>query len=282
MNSGTGVTTSWQCTTRVAATGSGHASINGTGVASIKFEKTNLLSEIYTNEDYHNYYTLHTGGNISKAPTRLNIQLNDGDNYIDYREIDLIFRPSHIWSVTDTALNSIYQGLSGTNGRFSTTGWSNIRQTWNQINLGVSNLKNYNNGDIQTNSNIDEYCYKRSSSKEISNPGTSDWGSAPSGWSFSNNYPSPTSSEKYVFQSHRSRTMTLNDSNEIIYGTPTSWSRAELYEIYGETRGTINSAQLSIQADKIKTEVTQIDNKQLLSKTVRVDLTSLDTSNFYH
>ena len=212
--------------------------------------------------NYNNYYYLHAHNQTNWMPTKINMRLllRTTNAEQDVRSTNLTFKPSHVFSATDTALNSIYQGLSGTTGSWTTTGFSNIKQTWDNINMSVNNVKSLEYGtDIDNNINtngigLEQYVFYRTDT-DTEPKAPNDVLKTDSGdneWTLYT-LMQPIESYKYIYISRRTRTYNAT-TNE--YSNWSSWSKPVLYWVYNVPRTSINSAMLNIEADNIKLEVT--------------------------
>ena len=139
-------------------TGYTNGFINGVSVGALFFSKDNILEEMHpNNNNYQNYYYLVENNLVTSAPTKLNITLLKDTTDIDSTVISLIFKPSNIFSVTEYALNSIYQGLSGSEDGYSATGMSQIHQDWESIKTNVTNIQtDINNGTIVNKTTLEQ------------------------------------------------------------------------------------------------------------------------------
>ena len=118
--------------------------INGTVCDALRYQTNNFLAAIWPNYSYRqDYYYLCENNLLSDAPTQVNVTLVNTSTRknLDSRDVQLIFRPSNLFSVTDTALNSIYQGFSGKSGSYK-TGMSQVYQDWSQIQTRVTDIEN--------------------------------------------------------------------------------------------------------------------------------------------
>ena len=231
---------------------------DGTSLACLVYDNSNYLT--YTSGqssgDYTDYYYLHKNNLTSRMPTQMIVKLMKGSSQMDAATLDLIFAPDHILSVTDDALNSVYQGLSGdTLGSF-TTGFSAIRQQWDGINLNVSNIQNISNGSWPQNTEYEQYAFYRNNANTAP--------SAPSGnvtetrttvnstWTLG--HITPSASYKYVWYTKRTKPATSYQHATDNWST---WGTVTLFQMYGSDRGYINSAALNIKADSITSYVNQ-------------------------
>lgn len=239
----------------------------------IRIEIPNYLTWINNsgNTYYNNYYYLHDNNLTSWMPTRLTVRLfkNSNNAEMDATNVDLSFRPGHIFSVTDSALNSIYQGLSGSTGEWSTSGFSNIKQSWDKIGLTVSNNTNLytpgktiNKSDNVYGNALTQYAFYRSATNYTTDKGINL--DPPSGdvtrttnvnnaWTLDTTME-PAFSYKYMYISYREHSWNTATGQFNGWGL---WSKPQLYWVYNVPKSSINSAQLNIEADKIESKVTK-------------------------
>ena len=257
--------------------------INGTTVDAIRWTTNNILYDIWgsNSSSYNNYYAICQSSDdiMYRAPLRLDVTLLKNGANKDSHSIPLIFKASNIFSVTDTALNSIYQGLTGTSDGYSITGLSYIRQSWDNIKLGVTNMQTQDWNGIPEDNNVEQYIYKLTNTTTISVPSDTAWNVTPAGWDSLYANVTPTGANPYLWISHRTRTY---DETTGTYSNPSSWSAPELFERYGIARqANINSAQLSIEADRINSTVSQnYYNKSEIDQTAaNIELSVYDNLN---
>ena len=239
-------------------------SMNGTSIPVISYTNTNYLRYVtgLQSGNTTNWYYLHAHSNESQYAnlmfTRISVELvRNGIGKMDTYTQDLKFKADHIFIATDTALNSVYQGLSGDVNPVSGTyaqGFSKIYQAWDNINLNVNNISNQST--LPTSNNLVQYAFY---TKNNTTPPT-----APSGdvtqsgnvvgqWT-TYNYPYPTSSMKYMFMSTRTRSQSMNST----YGSWSNWSSPVIVYTYNGGLATIaNSATLDIKANQIQSTVSQ-------------------------
>ena len=189
-------------------------SVNGESIPVISVTSPNYLR--YTsnvNEDlnpFGNYYNLHKHIGDSNPSYKnamfsyITIQLvRTGISIMDTYSQDLIFNPNHIFTASDNALNSVYQGLSGDDTLTGTyeTGFSNIRQAWNNINLNVNNLTSVNR--LPQSNNLTQYAWYKKGNIDapIKPSGTIQVDSNVADQWTSYQYPYPDSSYQYMFVS---------------------------------------------------------------------------------
>lgn len=229
---------------------------SGTGYGYFDFNKDNLLAYQFTNS-YTDYYFLHKNNYTNYMPTKTDVYLVDSGVKYEMENVPLIFKPDHYFKFGDYAFNSLYQGLSGNqDGEFTTTGWSLIHQDWVNVSLGVYNINNVmNGGGYPTSSATEHYIYKTQTDKPSKPSGTSNTGtwSAPSGWSKTPTTPDGSYTYCWISNSVRQRTTSGYSS------TWSAWSDPQIISSY--TNGgvvftsSVNSAQLDITANQIKSEV---------------------------
>lgn len=256
--------------------------INGTTIAVLTYVNTNYLT--YTanaqSGDYTDYYYLHKNNLIDRMPTKVTAELvKSGVGKIYAYTQDLIFKPDHIFSVTEDALNSVYQGLSGNIGGSYTSGFSSIKQQWDSINLSVNNIDKINNGEFPVNNDYEQYAYwKGNNSAAPSKPvgDVAQTGNVNNQWTTYN--VEPDNANKYVFCSRRTKP---TDSNTHATDQWSVWSNPILFQVYGSGRGVVNNAALNIAADQISARVTTDIDGELQS--TGIDITNgtitLDANN---
>lgn len=262
-----------QLTTYVKAYITGRTASDGTYNA-IRYQHNNYLEYITgqpSAEDVNNIYYLHTSSTASDRnyiPTAMSVSLvKKSDNKTkDITKVSLEFKPSHIFSVTDSALNSIYQGLSGSRAGWSTTGFSLLKQQWDLINLSVNNIRTFEFGQeyIDNTKNVngtgdEQYAFYRTASKTVPKVPTDDITEARDRvndqWTL-NTRLQPTNNCQYMYITRRKREFSVTDTDGNPFGAWSLWCTPKLYWIYGNEIGTtINSAQLNIEADKIESRV---------------------------
>ena len=119
----------------------------GAGTKYFNLSKANILtdtqqsqSEAGVSYNPHNYYEL-LKNNPSYVPTNIVATLTYNGDVVDRRRIDVVFNTEHIFYGLDSALNSVYQGLTGSEGAYTALGLSRIYQNWQNISLSVSNVE---------------------------------------------------------------------------------------------------------------------------------------------
>lgn len=235
---------------------------DGTTVCTLKYHNDNYLEYTsgYSSGNYTDYYYLHKNALTSRMPTRMTVKLMYGNVERDTFTIDLEFAPDHVFSATDYALNSVYQGLSGdSTGQYNTTGFSHIRQNWESIDLSVSNIQSVSNGNWPSNTDYQQWrFYKKYTSAAPSTPygDITENRNLPEMWT--SYHVEPDTSYNYVYSSMRSRTPYIHGDHTSDYSQWGAWSSPSLYQKYGSGRGYVNSAQLSITADSINSTVSSV------------------------
>lgn len=231
--------------------------VNGTTIPVMTYSHNNYLEYTANTQtgNYIDYYYLHKNNLATRMPTRITVELVQTGigKRNDYTQ-ELIFNPDNLFSVTDNALNSVYQGLTGDTGGTFTTGFSNIRQEWDSIGLAVDNIDKYANGEYPVETNYEQFVYYCTNSSSIPTTPSGDISvdiQVYNQWTKYN--MAPTQSYKYVWFSKRSRSVEIRGT--AIYTAWSSWSPATLFQIYGSDRGFINGAALNITADQIQTTV---------------------------
>lgn len=231
--------------------------------AAFRYNIDNYLTYAHGSGNNTDYYYLHKNGRTSYMPTQLTVTLQtdcvDGTwrTKLDTKVVNLAFKASHLFSVADTALTSVYQGLSGDQGAWSTTGWSRIKQTWDNINLSVSNIRRLENGEVLVNTDTEQFALFRKTNTTAPSAPTDDVGNSTEVNNAWTTYLSMAPNDTYKYEYITSRTRPYGISNGAqAYGIWSSWSTPKLYWTYGENRSTtINSAQLNIEADNITSTV---------------------------
>ena len=248
-------------------------SVDGISIPVISVTSPNYLRYTSNVQDdlnpFGNYYNLHKHIGDSNPSYKnamfsyITIQLvRTGISIMDTYSQDLIFNPNHIFTASDNALNSVYQGLSGDvdelTGSYA-TGFSNIRQAWDNINLNVNNLTSTNR--LPQSNNLTQYAWYKKGNVEapIKPSGTIQVDSNVADQWTSYQYPYPDSSYQYMFVSQRTRTQTAYS----YYGAWGAWSEPIIIYTYtGGLATYANSATLDIKADQIQSTV----SKTYLSK----------------
>ena len=242
--------------------------VDGTSIPVISVTSPNYLrytSNVQTDESaYGNYYNLHKHIGDSDPSyrnamfTQMTIQLvRTGIAIMDTYTQDLIFDANHILTASDNALNSVYQGLSGDvnpiTGTYA-TGFSQIRQAWDNINLNVNNLTTFSH--LPQSNNLTQYAWYRKGSVEApAKPvGTVQVNSDVTGQWTTYEYPYPSYTYQYMYSSQRTRIQNAYS----YYGAWGAWSEpVVIYTYNGGLATNANSATLDIKADQIQSTVSQ-------------------------
>lgn len=242
--------------------------VDGTSIPVISVTSPNYLrytSNVQTDESaYGNYYNLHKHIGDSDPSyrnamfTQMTIQLvRTGIAIMDTYTQDLLFDANHIFTAGDKALNSVYQGLSGDvdpiTGTYA-TGFSQIRQAWDNINLNVNNLTTFSH--LPQSNNLTQYAWYRKGSVEApAKPvGTVQVNSDVTGQWTTYEYPYPSYTYQYMYSSQRTRIQNAYS----YYGAWGAWSEpVVIYTYNGGLATNANSATLDIKADQIQSTVSQ-------------------------
>ena len=236
----------------------GNFIINSITYNSLTYQHNNYLQQTSGLEpgdenyyNYTNYYYLHQNPDLlDRMPTQMTVILYKNDEQVDTYTIPLVFKPDNLFSVTEAALNSIYQGFSGepVTGTY-TSGFSKIGQNWQEINLQVGNQEKFANGDFPEDTNLREYVYFRKDTErtpDIPNVVTQSSRDVNDQWT--RGHVSPNSHYKYVFYTWRTKDLNT--------GQWKSWNNVRLFKVHGIDTGFVNAAELSVKADAITSTVT--------------------------
>ena len=238
----------------------------------LRFNYSNLLTQINTSAisghtlaNLRNYYYLHKNGLTTRMPTKIFVKLMKGTDIIDTTSIDLEFKADHIFSVGETQLNSIYQGLTGKTGVSWTTGFSQIHQDWQNINLSVNNIKKASTLQYPEDNETQEYVWMVDVKTNTPSTPTTISYTTPAlhgYWTTSSGTTYLDSTYNGHFMSNRTRDSYFGNDGTLQYTSWTSWSTPTLYATYENGIGTsVNSAQLDITAEKISTTVYNTNSK---------------------
>lgn len=245
---------------RTVTPNTGTVTIDGNSVACFRVSAVNLLSLFYSGAKI-NYYYLHKSGESWEMITRLDIVVKKGDNTIDSRTVELIFKPDHLFSANEYSLQSVYQGLSGQTGTTNwSTGFSQLKQTWDNISATVNNLTTV--GTFPESDNLKQYGWyiKQTSSAPSAPTGDLPNSISVTGQWTSYNHPLATSDYAYGFVTYRTRTSYMSGSY-MQYSYWSSWTAPQLYYTYAiPNPKLINSAGLDIKANEINLGITTKTN----------------------
>lgn len=243
--------------------------INGTTIPVITYQNNNYLEYTANTSagNYINYYYLHSHGLTTRMPTRMIVELVNNNVKLNSWTKELIFYPDHVFSVTDDALNSVFQGLSGDPSGDFTTGFSVIKQQWDSINLAVNNNEKFQNGEFPVANEYEQYAYYR---RTVNTAPFKPSGDVSTNTEVNDQWTTynleANSTYKYVFYSKRTKpTDSLTHATDVW----SVWSEPKLIQVYGTNRGYANNAALQITADGIQSTVS------------RTYLTQTDASNTY-
>ena len=229
--------------------------LDGVTIPVLTYSNNNYLTYTANTQagNYVNYYYLYENQLTNRMSTKMTIALYKNNVQVNTYTIPLIFKPDHLFSVTEDALNSIYQGLSGDASGIYTTGFSSIRQQWNSINLAVNNMTKFANGEFPVNNEYQQYVYYCTTSADAP---TKPSGNVTTNTQVYNQWTTynmeATSTYKYVWYSERTK-----PTNSPTHSTDSwsAWSDSALLQTYGSSRGYPLRSYVDIQANRIKLEV---------------------------